>query len=153
MHSNMTPMIDVVFLLMIFFMLVAQIERVRRVEMAVPAVDSASASGAERDNAIVINVVPDELIGISGGRFAMGTRAFADDEDGIDGLAGAIREALLSMGASSDAEGVSVQLRADRRQGYAQVRRAIEALSRAGVRRAELVVDPGDGRMHSGASR
>jgi biopolymer transport protein ExbD len=140
-RSNMTPMIDVVFLLMIFFMLVAQIQRTQRVDMELPGIDSAAASDADTEDAVVINVVPDNMVRGAGGRFTLGTTAYGDDEPGIDALAAAVRRAVERRQRVAGEAGVSVQLRADRRQSYDAVRPAIEALSRAGVRRAELIVE------------
>lgn len=64
---NLTPMIDIVFLLIIFFMTVSQITRVVDQPMTLPEVEVASESGPPA--AVTINLTRDGKIVVSGREF------------------------------------------------------------------------------------
>ncbi len=55
---NITPLIDVVFLLIVFFMLVSKITSDEAVEMILPDIQDSAAIEMSDENRIVINVVP-----------------------------------------------------------------------------------------------
>jgi len=160
---NMTPLIDVVFLLMIFFLLVAQIQRAVRVEMSVPAVASEAAVGGSGEESIVINVAP-SAASPEGARYRLGTRTFGGDAAGLRELEAAVRRAAAARGlldagaageqAGADAAGVgpSVLIRADRAEDYERVEPVLGVVASVGLRRVRLVVreTDGEGRVDSG---
>jgi biopolymer transport protein ExbD len=149
---NMTPLIDVVFLLMIFFLLVAQIQRVARVEMDVPDIASAAAYRTADDDALVINVVPTQRVDAEGGWYRLGTRTFPGDADGLLALETAVRRAAAARGlitnapdtAATAAPDHAVLIRADRAEDYARVEPVLGVLSRVGLRGARLVISGSD---------
>ena len=142
---NMTPLIDVVFLLMIFFLLVAQIQRATKVEMDVPSVRSEAAYEPGVEDALVINVVPRDLVAVEGGWYRLGTRTFGGDAEGLLGLEASVREGarrrgLLPGGAAHANAADAVMIRADRGEDYDRVEPLFGVLSRVGLCRAQLVV-------------
>ena len=58
-HLNMTPMIDVVFLLIIFFMTVAEFSRIETEEVELPVADEADVEETVSAKRVVINVDKD----------------------------------------------------------------------------------------------
>lgn len=136
--ANMTPMIDVVFLLIIFFMLVAQITRQQSVRIQLPELEDRASGPIETENRVEINVLP---LGGARAVYRMGSAEFDDTPVGLDRL----MDALLSL--RRERPGLSVVVRAGRTEPYGRVHPLMGAIRDSGVRRAELViVAPGDGR-------
>ncbi len=137
---NMTPMIDVVFLLIIFFMLICQFIASENYKLLVPdRCQGAIASEKLDENAVTLSVFPDES-DPSGEMFAVRSRTFDPDSPVYDGH----RDKLVAdMGAEiekqlHDRSDPIVYLRADRALTYAQVQDALAALARAKVTRLQL---------------
>ena len=117
---NLTPMIDVVFLMIVFFMLVAELTRARALDLEPPR--EAGIEAAE-DGTLLIQVDAE------GGRALAGERWYALDDEGIDALTARL-------------EGLErVRLRADRGATYGAPGAVLGAVRDAGVRRVELVVE------------
>ena len=128
-NANLTPMIDVTFLLIVFFVLVSQIVEVENVEMNLPQpIDPLTEPMGDEQRA-VINIVPDSSGRIEG--YRLGTRQFPSGTEGI----AALTDQLAGLYAANPA--MSVNLRADRRTHYEWVEPAMQAVvnaaSRAGV--------------------
>lgn len=143
-RANMTPLIDVVFLLMIFFMLVAQLQRVEKLELDLPEIASELGLEASGDGVVVINVSPEGSVG-SGGVYRVGSRWFGGPGRGLDELEAtlrAYRERVVEAGGGGAAR---VQVRADRGERYGRVEPLLGVLSRAGLGRVELIVRGGGG--------
>lgn len=135
-RANLTPMIDVVFLLIIFFMLVAQISRTRRVELDLPELREAQAGEATRDQQMIINVVPlAQSIG-PGDAYRVGLRSYGSDNASLERLTIELRRSLDRQPETS------VLLRADRTEPYERVHPAMEAARAAGFEQVELVTRP-----------
>ena len=62
--ANLTPMIDVTFLLIVFFVLVSQIVEVENVEMELPKPTEPLTEKLGEEQRAVINVVPEEGSGL-----------------------------------------------------------------------------------------
>ncbi len=122
-QANLTPMIDVTFLLIIFFVLVSQIVDVENVEMDLPAPqDPASELPGDQQRA-VINVVPAPGGKASG--YRLGGRFFAADSEGIEALTAALAARYRENPT------LSVNLRADRSTHYAWVAPIFQAVKAA----------------------
>ena len=80
-EANLTPMIDVSFLLIIFFVLVSRIGDAEQAELAVPMVRAGAAVRAEDDGRVVLNVVPG-VDGASAG-YQLGSTMFEATPAGI----------------------------------------------------------------------
>lgn len=116
-HLNVTPMIDVVMVLIIFYLLVGQLASDRRSELALPR----SASGDPRPPATAI---------VNVSRADGGLRVDVDGRPaGIDALARRVAGARV------------VHLRADSALAYDALRPVLDALGRAGVRSVRIATE------------
>lgn len=122
-EANMTPLIDLAFLLIVFFVLVSQVTGAEHVDLALPRA-GAQATGRPGDaKRVVVNVVP----GRDGGAAAyrLGRREYAAGTDGLRELVAALAQAMKGE------PGIEVNVRADRATAYAWVRPAMDAVSDA----------------------
>tara|TARA_B100000959_G_C14934967_1_gene605346 strand:- start:323 stop:760 length:438 start_codon:yes stop_codon:yes gene_type:complete len=129
-HANMTPMIDVTFLLIVFFVVVSQIVDREAVSMDLPKPDRSAAGVPEEANCVVVNIVPLEEGEIAG--FVVGGHSL-----GVDAL-GELTEIVRTrmQGGATD-----VHLRADRSTKYTHIHQTIEAIRNVGATpRLQLVV-------------
>jgi len=137
--ANITPMIDLTFLLIVFFVLVAQITEIERVAMDLPRpVDPASAPPPEEIRAI-LNLVPQDRDPSRIDALRVGDARFAADASG--------RAAFSAHLATlyREAPGLRLNVRADRRVEYREIEPILaavtEAAASAGVApRVNLVV-------------
>jgi biopolymer transport protein ExbD len=130
-NANMTPMIDVTFLLIVFFVVVSQIVDRDAVSMDLPSPDHAVAGIPDKQNRVVVNIVPLEGGEVAGIMVGGHTIAW----DAMHELA-AIVDTRVRGGATE------VHLRADRATKYVYVHHVIEAIR--GVRssvRLQLVIE------------
>ncbi len=121
--ANLTPMIDVTFLLIIFFVLVSQIVEVENADLDLPRPAEAASELPGEQSRIVINVLPGaggDAIG-----YRMSNRRFMADTAGLESLA----RSLAAMYQENPALGVN--LRADRRTDYRWVEPVFQAVSAA----------------------
>jgi len=113
--SNLTPMIDVVFLLLIFFMVATTfLDPEREIEIELPGAESATTLDKELDE-IVINVMEDGSILLSGS-------AVAADE-----LVWTLKRAARKDPATP------VSIRGDRRVAHEVIVRVLDACGTAGL--------------------
>ncbi len=139
---NITPLIDVVLQLIIFFMLVNNIIAEESVKMIVPAVDEPVAREVGDERRIVVNVSP--------GPFRMDERRAAPltfagepeavmiagqwfEADDVEAMTAALRTLREERGE------VEVLLRADAAMYYESVRPVMQAIAGAGIERVNLV--------------
>jgi len=132
-QANLTPMIDVVFQLIIFFLLVAQFSRQQSIELELPRVRSAEAGGDADESRAVVNVVPVDQVEAMGGAYRVGSLSFDATEEGVEAMAGLLRVMRERR------PGLKVFIRADRREAYGRVHPAMAAVTLAGVGEMELV--------------
>ena len=132
-EANLTPMIDVTFLLIIFFILVSQIVEIENVQMDLPTpIDPASEMAGDHPRA-VLNVVPGE-----GGRVAgyrLGNALYTPEVAGIEAMTDRL-SALLEGNPR-----LRINLRADRSTHYEWIQPVLEAVT-AAARRAGREVAP-----------
>lgn len=137
---NLTSLIDVTFLLIVFFVLVAEITRTQIAEeIELPQPDPSAAS--ERDpeaTSLILNLVPgDDRQTIREYRVA-GRSIAASDPAALDELTAWLRDL------ASTTPGIPVELRADRDADYRSVYPVMKAISAAGIVQVELVVSEPD---------
>jgi len=127
---NMTPMIDVVFLLIVFFMLVSQFSSAEHVEIQLPEPDHSRAVESTIPEKVVINLQyvdpelpPTYLLG--------GLR--------VEGLAEVSRRLLLHKQQNPNLE---VVLRVDKRVPYEYARQAMQTISTARIEMFHIVAKP-----------
>ena len=139
-RANLTPLIDVVFLLIIFFMLVAQMTRQRALELELPRLADAQAIPMDEAERIVISVVPRHAAASSADAFRI------DGEPFPPGAAGATALADVLRARREQAPAVAVTVRAAFDEPYDRVHPALRAAALAGIDRVELVtLDREDG--------
>jgi len=126
-------MVDVVFLLIVFFMLVAQFTRQQAVELRPPDPSNPATVEQGDEARIVVNVSPGD------DAYVLGGRRYPGGEDG---------EALLAEAVAAERArrpGAPVVVRADRSEAYAIVHGALRAVREAGATRVELATAPRGG--------
>ncbi|MFW6125440.1 MAG: ExbD/TolR family protein [Pirellulales bacterium] len=122
---NMTPMIDVVFLLIIFFLVSSHLARQElQVALDLPEAEtSRPITGPTETPRLTVNVLPD-------GRAVVGGRTL--DGDAL--------ERLIQYESRRRRQPLEVRIRSDRRAPYAAVEPAMVACARAGVWRVTFAV-------------
>lgn len=120
-EANMTPLIDMAFLLIVFFVLVSQVASAEFVELALPRTASGAAKRPDDTQRIVVNVVPARDGGAAA--YRLGKREFAPDESGLRDLVATLARAMR------DQPSVEVNVRADRATAYSWVRPAMDAVA------------------------
>jgi len=110
----MTPMIDMVFLLLVFFMCASQLSQVQSIPLEIPTATEAVVP-KERPDRFVVNITRD-------GRIYGGT-----DEMTMDELRKTIREYKEAI------PDIKVYLRADQETEHGEVRKVMNAMAEEGV--------------------
>ena len=121
---NLTPMIDIVFLLIIFFMTVSQITRIVDHPLDLPAVTGA------KDNqvaaSVTINVSESGEIIVSGKKYSL-SRTIQVLQKKLDQESG-------------DSDQIKLELRCDKQCPSEHINRIIEELSRIGIKYVRIAV-------------
>lgn len=126
--ANLTSLIDVTFLLIVFFVLVSRINEAEAVRMDLPSPKDAATVSADADHLVVINVLPAPDGTVSGYRVGA-----TDFERGDAGL-GAMTSHLAALYRANPRSNVNV--RADRATQYEFVEPVMTAVSAAARRAA-----------------
>lgn len=119
-HANLTPMIDVTFLLIVFFVLVSQIVEVENVPMELPRPEKAATSPMGDEQRAVINLLPagdGDIVG-----YRIGTREFPPGDDGIKQLTNRLVELYQAN------PHLKINLRADRNTHYQLINPVMNAI-------------------------
>ncbi len=127
---NLTPMIDVVFLLLIFFVLIAQASRWRRAQVELPEPEPSAAKYVYSDDVLTITVICDEQ-----GELV----AYQAQGEMISPEQVGILEQKLRDRKSANPQ-VEVNLRADRRADGKVVEALMEACAQVGIGKVSFVV-------------
>ena len=132
-EANLTPMIDVTFLLIVFFVLVSQIVEVENVPMALPEPIEPATERAGDDQRAVINVVPGPGGGTRG--YRVGGNSFAQGDIGVAALTAHLRGLFASN------PQIAINLRADQSTHYKHVEPVLQAIADAAGSVPEGTVD------------
>lgn len=146
-QPNLTSLIDVVFLLLVFFLLATQLTRESRVEMALPALDQRESAPLEGESRVIVNVIPRESAAARPG-YLVNKTVFPEDAGGVESLAAALRSE------HAERPGVRVLVRAARDEAYERVHPVLQAVTLAGVSSVELAAVAREGeaeRFEAGA--
>ncbi|HWB18888.1 MAG TPA: biopolymer transporter ExbD [Phycisphaerales bacterium] len=141
-RGNMTPMIDMTFLLIVFFVLVSRIISAERVKMELPRPVEAHTEAVTESQRTVINVLPGENGNIRG--YRLGSVDYSADAAGRTEMMQRLTELYQRN------PNMRVNLRADRASQYEYVQPALELVSAAarnagnaaGAAHVNLVVVP-----------
>jgi biopolymer transport protein ExbD len=127
-NANLTPMIDVVFLLIVFFVLVSRLVDFDSVAMDLPRPTDAATERPEDEARLVINVVPGPEGSAIG--YKMQASVVEASPQGAKELVKIVREQLIRQPIAA------ISLRADRATRYRYVSvllSALEAMDRNGL--------------------
>jgi len=129
-RANMTPMIDVTFLLIVFFVLVSQIVESESVDMDLPRLVEPATMMPGEEQRVVVNVVP----GPAGGfrEYRIGAHVIASGPE----ASGQMQRHLVQLLAAQPT--LRINLRADARTRYEHIHPVVEAVSAAAVRAGEM---------------
>ncbi len=130
---NLTPMIDVTFLLIIFFMIVSQITQSETDPIHVPRPTNSQARELKYANKLIITLVHDGEGGVA--RYKVGSR-LARDMEVVRTIAEESRRSAEALG-----ERLDVIVRADRDVRYSYVRPVLEAIAKAGLENVNLAAE------------
>jgi biopolymer transport protein ExbD len=111
----MAPMIDMVFLLLVFFMCASRLSQLQTVELEIPDANKAVVP-KERPDRVVVNVT-------SAGDVLVGTQAVADDNE----LRDVIKQYKESM------PDIKVYVRADKESEHKHVRKIMAVMGELGI--------------------
>jgi len=125
---NLTPLIDIVFQLIVFFLLVSQVVSAEREPMHLPVPVGSQAREKECTDRLVINLFADADGKV--GRIKVNARVVPD----LSALVGV----LLAQRSAFSESGTRVILRADRRICFDQIEPVLKALSNASVGSLEI---------------
>jgi len=128
-------MVDVVFLLIVFFIVVAQITTGQRLDLSLPRLLDALTVEPGEERRVIINVAPADQAAAAGGAYLLAGSAYADDEPGL----AALTDRLAQMVARDPT--LAVTVRADRLDDTARVHAALSACANAGATRVNLVAE------------
>lgn len=124
-EANLTPMIDVVFLLIVFFVLVSQIVDLENVEMQLPSLIDPASEIAGEEQRVVVNVEPGRDGDVK--RYKLGGRFYDADLQGIKAMTKHLAD-LYKINPT-----LSVNLRADAGTHYKWVEPVMQAVANAAV--------------------
>ncbi|MDG2021731.1 MAG: biopolymer transporter ExbD [Phycisphaerales bacterium] len=126
---DMTPMIDIVFQLLIFFLTTAQLAQFSRAEMDLPQ-EAGEQTEAAEEAGIIVNLLADGTIQIAGER--LDDAAFA-----------VMAEELVLDHPGEELARLRPLVRADRNAAAARLNRVLEILQSAGVPAVRIATAPG----------
>lgn len=124
---DMTPMIDIVFLLLIFFLTTAQLARNSRADIDLPEERGEQREQIERAG-LIVNVLAD-------GSIVEGERTISIEELEIFALSQVVMQ-------ESNGQPIRPLVRADRNAPAERLNQVFETLRRAGIRSARLATSP-----------
>lgn len=134
MDINMTSMVDIVFLLIIFFMLVSSYISAENIEVDLPQPDNSVAASAELPERVVLNC-QNSSAEASKVRYWVGPVLVEDVAQ--------LELRLATIGRENPA--TEVVLRADRQVPYGRIRDAMEAIARSGLKTMNIAAGMEDG--------
>lgn len=130
MDVDLTPMIDVVFLLIVFFMATAQFAKMTKADIDLPR-EQGEAERSEASSGVVVNISASGELIVDGDAYSM------------DRVVAMVRVELNRAG--GDASAVDLLIRADKAASASIVNTLADRLVDAGVRSWRLGTEPGPG--------
>ncbi len=134
MTVNMTPMIDCVFQLLIFFMLTTQMASADFVNMKVPKPDLSQAKKPQEGNKAVVNVEPfteEEIIANSAKKGLAKQYGMGSLKIEVGNIEKLVRELDKARRTSENPKEFVVELRADKSIRYDQIEPVLQAMQQA----------------------
>jgi biopolymer transport protein ExbD len=125
-EANLTPMIDITFLLVVFFVVVSTISEVESVEMQLPKPQPTASAPPPEQSRSVLNVLPDEDGEAIG--YRLNTVEYPLGKTGID----ALQTALVPLLRNNPE--LRINLRADRRTSQRHIAPLLNVITEANTR-------------------
>jgi biopolymer transport protein ExbD len=123
-EMDMTPMIDIVFLLIIFFMTVTQVSKLNKEQLELPKLKG---SEDQKPSVLTVNVTQDEEIVISGRKLS------------LDDLIALLNRELRRVG--DNPQMLSIVIRADQRGRSGGVSGVVRVLKRLSILKVRIAVE------------
>ena len=134
---NMTPMIDIIFNLIIFFMLVSQFQQLEIEDVTLPPAEAAKVMDYSEYRNIVINIIKGKTSSLDSVVKVMGKEMDVlspyTRPDGSQTVGGELTALLVSMAEQTDKSQLNVILRADADVPYEEVACVMLAAGAAGI--------------------
>ena len=132
---DLTPMIDIVFNLIIFFLLVSQLSNLSIEELSLSPAYQAKHEGPipVGERVLPINILADGRVKVRGQAFAVDPRPGAEAP---------LAEFLRIEAAGQDADTMAITIRADRDARFRHVQGVLAACIAAGLTRTRFAADP-----------
>ena len=134
---NMTPMIDIIFNLVIFFMLISQFQQLEIEDVVLPEAEAAKVMDYSQYRNIVINIIKGKTSSLDAVVKVMGREMNVlqpyTRPDGSQTVGGELTALLVSMTSQTDKSQLNVILRADADVPYEDVARVMLAAGAAGI--------------------
>jgi len=127
---NLTPLIDVVFLLLIFFMVTTTFDRHARLKVSLP--ESSAKTTQQKDEPLVLSID-------AKGNYFLNDRQIVNQQ--LDTLKQALRKTIGEK--NQDYKDVALVLRADANTPHQSVVRAMDAASQLGMTRLSIATVEG----------
>jgi biopolymer transport protein ExbD len=125
---NIAPLIDVVFLLIIFFLTVSHITQLQVEPLSLPEAEEGRKPQAQGHSRIIVNVRKDGRI------LALGKNHSIDS----------LQQMLINEKGRSDRDGVSILLRGDRATNWTKISEIMQMCTNNGISRISVAVtEPG----------
>jgi len=121
---NMTPMIDIVFLLIIFFMTVSQVSKINREHVDLPKLDG---SADQESSIVTVNVTEDGDMLVSGNKVSI--VQFVD----------LVMEQIKQLG--GDPNRLTIVVRADQRGTTTKINEIVLAMAQLQLQRIRIAVE------------
>ena len=137
---NLAPLIDVVFLLLIFFMVTTSFTQEKAIDLTLPE----ASSEQPREKGLVINITVTQLGEIivedDQSRFS-GINDSEDRQALRDKIESSINK-ILGSSSPSDAADPTIIIQADKAANYGRVVQLMDTIARMGIRKIQFAVDP-----------
>lgn len=136
---DLTPMIDVTFLLIIFFMCVTEMAKVEYEQLTLPRAHQAVRDTPTAPSRQVVNIRyrSDEARGRDWSEIVVRGKAYRD----LSELAGYLRQAR-ERSRQAGSQNFEVKIRADGRAAYDQVQAVMMACTQAGIQQISIAAAP-----------
>lgn len=142
---NLTSLLDVIFQLIVFFLLVTNFTSLELPEMKPPEPDNSQARETQRRERIVVNVMPEATSGRVKGVRVGSTRNIPPGNYGqLTALLEQEKEKKGSPDSDNPEDRLQVDLRADTTVHYENVQPVMNAITAAGIARINLVAKTDD---------
>jgi biopolymer transport protein ExbD len=124
-EPNLTSLIDVTFLLIVFFVLVSRLNEIENIEVKLPSPKDAATALVESEQQVVISVMPAPTGTGQVSGYRVGVNDFAADAKGVEAMAAHLA-ALYQVNPA-----LNINLRADRATHYEHVEPVVQAVALA----------------------